>query len=124
MFFSLNNSQTFNLAISTFKSSWCEYSYSFKTIFHIVFQVKMLDLVVKVLIMSKSQVQPYIVQACRPVLLLASHADFNETLMPSLQKAMLRNPELALHIIGKILGNLSLDLSQYAFNVGKMIAGK
>nr|BAN20950.1 translational activator gcn1 [Riptortus pedestris] len=86
------------------------------------YKTKILDLIVKVVIMSKVQIDPYVVQACRPVLLLASHVDFSDTLLPSLQKAMLRNPELALHVVGRILANLSLDLSQYAYTVGKIIS--
>lgn len=74
--------------------------------------------------MSKVEIEPYIVQACRPVLWLASHGDFSNILLPSLQKAMLRNPELALHVVGRIIGNLSLDLSQYALSVGKIISGR
>lgn len=88
------------------------------------FQTRILDHIVKVVIMSKIPIDPYVVQACRPVFHLASHADFSDTLLPSLQKSMLRNPELALHVVGRILGSLSLDLSQYAMTIGKTISGK
>ncbi|CAH1402466.1 unnamed protein product [Nezara viridula] len=87
-----------------------------------VHKARIIDLIVKVVIMSKTPIDPYVVQACRPAFHLASHTDFSEILLPSLQKSMLRNPELALHVVGRILGSLSLDLSQYAITIGKIIS--
>lgn len=80
-------------------------------------------MLVKVVISSKTRIPVYIAVACRPVLLLASHDDFSNVLLPALQKAMLRNPELILYVLGKLLANVSLDLSKYSFNLGKTIAG-
>uniref|UniRef100_A0A069DYI0 Putative translational activator gcn1 n=1 Tax=Panstrongylus megistus TaxID=65343 RepID=A0A069DYI0_9HEMI len=85
-------------------------------------KIKLMEMMVKVVISSKTRIPTYIAVACRPVLLLASHDDFSNVLLPTLQKAMLRNPELILYVLGKLLANVSLDLSKYSLNLGKTIA--
>ena len=47
------------------------------------------------------------------------HDDFKGTLLPAMQKAMLRNPELCLESIAHILGSLKIDLSQYVTELQK-----
>jgi hypothetical protein len=81
-------------------------------------------MLVKVVVGSKTKVPEYVVGSCRPLLVLLSHAEFSELVLPALQKALLRNPELALKTVANVLANLSLDLSQYAINIGKTIASK
>ncbi|KAL1132575.1 hypothetical protein AAG570_010527, partial [Ranatra chinensis] len=88
----------------------------------VLHKLKLLDQFVKIIVGSKVKVKDYVVTACRPLLLLLLHNEFSEILLPALQKAMLRNPELALHTVSKVLANLSLDLSQYALNIGKTVA--
>ena len=45
------------------------------------------------------------------------HADFKESLLPLMQKAMLRNPEIVLESVALILEGLNIDLSQYVSEV-------
>ena len=53
-----------------------------------------------------------------------SHEEFKTHLLPAMQKAMLRNPEIILEGVGRVISGLSLDLSQYALDIGKNLAGK
>ena len=56
----------------------------------------------------------YVVDAAEPFLCLLTHDDFKQHLLPALQKAMLRNPEIIIDSVGHILSGLSLDLSRYS----------
>ncbi len=58
-------------------------------------------------------------QCLVPLLRMADHAAFKETVLPAMQKAMLRNPEIVLESIGSILAGLNIDLSQYVADVSK-----
>lgn len=51
---------------------------------------------------------------------------FKKTLLPAIQKAMLRNPELLLECMPMIIKNASvkLDLSAYALSIGESFIGK
>lgn len=51
------------------------------------------------------------------MLRLATHESFKATLLPAMQKALLRNPEIVLDSVADILGGLSIDLSQYVAEV-------
>ncbi|XP_071447058.1 stalled ribosome sensor GCN1 [Hetaerina americana] len=77
--------------------------------------------VAKVAIGSKVKPPPYLIRECEPLLRHASHEEFRETMLPALQKAMLRSPEVALESVGILLSKLSLDLSRYAIDLGRNI---
>ena len=47
------------------------------------------------------------------------HEEFKSTLLPAMQKAMLRNPEICLESIAHLLGALKIDLSQYVSELQK-----
>ena len=51
------------------------------------------------------------------MLRLLDHSDFKEALLPLMQKAMLRNPEIVLESVANILEGLNIDLSQYVAEV-------
>lgn len=53
----------------------------------------------------------------KPLLRLVDHDFFKETLLPAIQKAILRNPEIALESVGNALQGLNIDLSQYVAEV-------
>lgn len=53
-----------------------------------------------------------------------SHDEFKGMMLPALQKAMLRNPEIILECVGLILGGVNLDLSVYAGDIGKSLIGE
>uniref|UniRef100_W5M0K4 Stalled ribosome sensor GCN1-like N-terminal domain-containing protein n=1 Tax=Lepisosteus oculatus TaxID=7918 RepID=W5M0K4_LEPOC len=74
--------------------------------------------------MSKSKPQNHILERCAPVLRHVSHAEFKELLLPALQKSLLRSPENAMETISSLLSSVTLDLSQYAMDIGKGLASQ
>ncbi|BES98076.1 translational activator [Nesidiocoris tenuis] len=78
---------------------------------------------VKIVVGSKTKVPTYVVDACHPMLILVDHNEFSGFILPAIQKAMLRNPELILQVLPNLLSNLSLDLSQYTDAITKSVAG-
>ncbi|XP_014262100.1 eIF-2-alpha kinase activator GCN1 [Cimex lectularius] len=85
-------------------------------------KARLVELLVKTVIGSKTRIPSHVVTSCKPLLVLVNHSEFSEVLLPSLQKALLRNPELTLHVLDKLLANVSIDLSKYAVDLGKTIA--
>lgn len=83
-----------------------------------------LDLYVKSILMSKSRPHQHILDKCGSLLRHVSHSEFKEQLLPSLQKAMLRSPENAIQTISCLLASVTLDLSQYAMDIGKGISSQ
>ncbi|XP_062310264.1 stalled ribosome sensor GCN1 [Osmerus eperlanus] len=84
----------------------------------------LLDLYVKSILMSKTRPHQHILDKCGSLLRHVSHSEFKEQLLPSLQKAMLRSPENAMQTISCLLASMTLDLSQYAMDIGKGIASQ
>uniref|UniRef100_A0A8D3CW43 GCN1 activator of EIF2AK4 n=1 Tax=Scophthalmus maximus TaxID=52904 RepID=A0A8D3CW43_SCOMX len=82
----------------------------------------LLDLYVKLVLMSKTKPQQHILDKSSPLLRHVSHSEFKELLLPTLQKTMLRSPENAMQTISCLLSAVTLDLSQYAVDIGKAIA--
>lgn len=73
----------------------------------------------KVCVSCKKKPDLYIIDAATPFLKRISHDDFKNQLLPALQKAMLRNPEIIIETVGHILSGLSLDLSRYTQDISK-----
>ncbi|KAJ8285786.1 hypothetical protein GJAV_G00030940 [Gymnothorax javanicus] len=84
----------------------------------------MLDLYLKTVLMSKSRPHQHILESSGSVLRHVSHPEFKEQLLPALQKAMLRSPENSMQTISSLLAAVTLDLSQYAMDIGKGIASQ
>ncbi|XP_018587208.2 LOW QUALITY PROTEIN: eIF-2-alpha kinase activator GCN1 [Scleropages formosus] len=84
----------------------------------------LLDLYLKTVLMSKSRPQQHILERSSSVLRHVSHTEFQEQLLPALQKAMLRSPENAIETISCLLASVTLDLSQYALDIGKGLASQ
>ena len=82
-----------------------------------------LDSFIKLTISTKVKPDDYVVELCTPLLKHLTHEEFKGLLLPALLKAMLRNPEIILCSVGKVLNVLSLDLSLYSNELGKPIAG-
>lgn len=93
-------------------------------IISIFFQPILIDTLVKMGISCKKKPESYIIKESSGVLQLITHEEFSSLILPSLQKAMLRSPEIILESIGFVLYGLSLDLSQYAMDIGKVLVGK
>uniref|UniRef100_A0A1S4L777 TOG domain-containing protein n=1 Tax=Ixodes scapularis TaxID=6945 RepID=A0A1S4L777_IXOSC len=51
-----------------------------------------------------------------------THDDFKGQLLPALQKAMLRNPEIIMESVAHVMQGVSLELSPYLGDLGKSIA--
>ncbi|KAG8223949.1 hypothetical protein J437_LFUL003757 [Ladona fulva] len=85
------------------------------------YKAPLISAVAKVTIGSKVKPPPYVIRECESLLRHISHEEFSETLLSALQKAMLRSPEVALESVGILLSKLSLDLSRYAINLGRII---
>lgn len=83
-----------------------------------------MELFIKVAVSCKIRPDLYIVIECEPLLRLINYDEFEKILLPSILRAMLRNPEIILQCIGYIIMYLSIDLNKYAFDIGKNFAGK
>lgn len=79
---------------------------------------------IKMAVSSKTKPRLYVIQESKPVLMHINHDEFKQQLLPAIQKAMLRNPEIILECVGHVIANLALDLSQYAKDIGKIVASK
>ncbi|KAK7933152.1 hypothetical protein WMY93_004048 [Mugilogobius chulae] len=84
----------------------------------------MLDLYVKSVLMSKTKPQQHVLDKSGSLLRHVSHSEFKELLLPTVQKSMLRSPENAMQTISCLLSSVTLDLSQYAMDIGKAIASQ
>ncbi|KAJ8966633.1 hypothetical protein NQ314_003400 [Rhamnusium bicolor] len=79
---------------------------------------QLLDTFLKNFISCKMRPSPNIVTACYPLLLEISDELFKKSVLPALQKAMLRNPEIILECVGLVISGINLDLSNYAMEIG------
>ncbi|XP_059192909.1 stalled ribosome sensor GCN1 [Centropristis striata] len=84
----------------------------------------LLDLYMKSVLMSKTKPQQHILDKSSSFLRHVSHSEFKEQLLPTLQKTMLRSPENAMQTVSCLLSAVTLDLSQYAMDIGKAIASQ
>ncbi|XP_043262082.1 eIF-2-alpha kinase activator GCN1 [Colletes gigas] len=82
-------------------------------------KANIIDVFIKVTISCKKKPDLYVVHTAVPLLRRISHDEFKNQLLPALQKAMLRNPEIIIESVGHILSGLSLDLSQYSQDISK-----
>ncbi|CAL7933790.1 unnamed protein product [Xylocopa violacea] len=78
-----------------------------------------IDTFIKLTISCKKKPDLYVVHNAVPLLRRITHDEFKSQLLPALQKAMLRNPEIIIESVGHILSGLSLDLSQYSQDISK-----
>ncbi|XP_077457109.1 stalled ribosome sensor GCN1 [Stigmatopora argus] len=84
----------------------------------------MLELYIKSVLMSKTKAHQHILDKSGSLLRHVSHSEFQELLLPTMQKTMLRSPENAMRAISCLLSALTIDLSQYAMDIGKTIASQ
>ncbi|XP_053962827.1 eIF-2-alpha kinase activator GCN1 isoform X1 [Anastrepha ludens] len=82
---------------------------------------ELLDHFVKGIITSKTKLPESFVIACRPLLQVLTQSDFEENILPVLQKSILRNPEVAIKTMGLVLHELNIDLSKYVESLGKVL---
>ncbi|XP_073675995.1 stalled ribosome sensor GCN1 [Garra rufa] len=84
----------------------------------------LLDLYMKTVLMSKTRPHQHILEKSGSMLRHMSHVEFKEQLLPTLQKALLRSPENSMQTVSCMLASLTLDLSQYALDIGKGISSQ
>ncbi|XP_017884303.1 eIF-2-alpha kinase activator GCN1 [Ceratina calcarata] len=82
-------------------------------------KANIIDIFIKLTISCKKKPDLYVVHNAVPLLRRISHEEFKNQLLPAIQKAMLRNPEIIIESVGCILAGLSLDLSQYSQEISK-----
>ncbi|KAM9858158.1 stalled ribosome sensor GCN1 [Aulostomus maculatus] len=87
-------------------------------------QRALLDLYVKSVLMNKTKPQQHLLDRSAALLRHVSHPEFKELVLPALQKTMLRSPENAMQTVSCLLSAVTLDLSQYAMDIGKAIASQ
>lgn len=105
-----------------YSAHYVQYLYQKKTTEDIPkMKVELLDALVKICVSCKKKPEPFILQSCRGLLSIVTHDEFSNIILPALEKAMLRSPEVALQSVGLLLAGLSLDLSQYAMAIGKQL---
>lgn len=83
----------------------------------------LLETFIKKFVSCKTRPLPNVIIASYPLLKQVNHDLFKKNLWPSLQKAMLRNPEIILECVGLVISGLNLDLSVYATEVGNSLIG-
>lgn len=77
----------------------------------------------KTVIASKVRPNINIVEACNGFLKMLDDKEFQTVVLPGINKAMLRNPEIILECVAYLIYLLSLDISAYALEIGKKFAG-
>lgn len=95
----------------------------------IVFQPALLDAFVRTAVSCKQSPRLELVGSCAPLLRQLSHEELSGILLPAMQRALLRSPEVILPSVGRVLAALSLDLSQYtqpadAASIARSLASK
>ncbi|XP_061459241.1 stalled ribosome sensor GCN1 [Rhineura floridana] len=84
----------------------------------------LLDFYMKTILMSKTKPPKHLLDNCVPLLRYLSHSEFKDLVLPALQKSLLRSPENAIETISSLLASVTLDLSQYALDIVKGLAGQ
>ncbi|XP_038061522.1 eIF-2-alpha kinase activator GCN1-like [Patiria miniata] len=81
-----------------------------------------LDAYIKTVFGGKRKAPVHVLVVCKWLLCQVNHEQFKQVILPAVQKAMLRSPENVMQAVGYLLSGVSLDLSQYAPDLGKNIA--
>ncbi|GJQ71586.1 hypothetical protein Trydic_g11289 [Trypoxylus dichotomus] len=81
----------------------------------------LIDIFIKSFITCKKKPSKALILSCYPLLRIVTPEDFQSTLLPSLQKALLRSPEVIIECVGLVLGGLIIDVSSCAFEIGKSL---
>eukprot|EP00117_Sycon_ciliatum_P034892 scpid3464/ scgid26544/ Translational activator GCN1; GCN1-like protein 1 len=84
----------------------------------------LLDVYMKSVVQSKSQVPEHIKRYSTTLLSHLTHEQFKDVLLPSLEKGLLRAPEHLIPALSSLLAGMSLDLSAYVMSLGKRIASQ
>lgn len=89
-----------------------------------MFQAFLLDTFIKVTISTKTRPPLHVIHHSQHLLAAVTQDEFKALFLPAVQRAMLRNPEILLPVIGHIVAQFSIDLSPYALDLGKLLGGE
>nr|CAH7734834.1 unnamed protein product [Callosobruchus chinensis] len=81
----------------------------------------LIDTFIKSLVSCKTRPSPNVIMSCYPLLSQLDDDRFKRAMLPALQKAMLRNPEIILECVGLVISGVELDLSKYAVELGNSL---
>lgn len=84
-------------------------------------KVKILDHFVKGLITVKAKPNANHITACKILLEAMTKDEVKTVLLPAMQRAMLRNPEIVLEGVGYIVRELKADISESSVDLGKVL---
>ncbi|KAL9698248.1 hypothetical protein quinque_001689 [Culex quinquefasciatus] len=84
-------------------------------------KAKLLDHVVKGLITVKTKPHASDIRGSAIVLAAITKDDFKATVLPALQRSMLRSPEVILRAVGAIVSEIPVDISDFAYDLGKTL---
>ncbi len=76
---------------------------------------------IKGLITVKVKPNSVCVTLCGVILKSITHNEFKSQILPALQRAMLRSPEIILQGVGAIVRELEIDVSEFSLDMGKTL---
>ncbi|XP_041977566.1 eIF-2-alpha kinase activator GCN1 isoform X2 [Aricia agestis] len=84
-------------------------------------KAKMLESLIKSLITVKTRPNANYIKACADLLTMLDKSDVQDTLLPALQKAMLRSPETIVEAVGEVFEHLNCSVDGLAVDIGKSL---
>ncbi|CRL07624.1 CLUMA_CG020589, isoform A [Clunio marinus] len=84
-------------------------------------KTRLLDHFVKALVTAKTKPNCHHITACKIILASLDIEDVKSTLLPALQRSMLRNPEIVLQGVGYIVHELTVDIGDTCVDLGKVL---
>lgn len=82
---------------------------------------KLLDHFIKGLVTVKVKPNVALFTSCAQLLKSLDANEFKKTILPALQRAMLRSPEIILQGVGAIIHEVEINCSDFAFDLGKTL---
>lgn len=82
---------------------------------------KLIEHFIKGLVTVKVKPNAASITACSLLLHTVSPDEFKAQILPALQRSMLRSPEIVLQSVGAIVKELNIDVSDFAFDLGKTL---
>uniref|UniRef100_A0A7G3AWK1 Putative translational activator gcn1 n=1 Tax=Lutzomyia longipalpis TaxID=7200 RepID=A0A7G3AWK1_LUTLO len=84
-------------------------------------KAKVLEHFIKGLITVKTKPNVYFFTVCQNILQSITKEEFQSSVLPALQRAMLRSPEIILQGVGAIVREVDVDMSDFAMDMGKTL---
>lgn len=82
---------------------------------------KLLEHFIKGLVTVKVKPNVALFTTCSQLLTALTADEFKKTILPALQRAMLRSPEVILQGVGAIIHEINIDCSDFAYDLGKTL---